>query len=252
MGEPTQDFLTINIDFGTSNTAAGYTFLDSDQEKRVQVGIFESNNLKWIAFDGGTSQVRSQLAWLSDKEDFLFGKEVDDAINDGLLPETARIQMLKLALEAEDAMVKDVHDDVLEKLDQIHRESGIQFSTLELVAIFLLKILSRIKRMISIARGEDIFKTAKVQYLLSVPALWGLEARSLMIEAAEAAEMFDVKLISEPEAAAFFFMHDRLAEKPGLRDKQEAEGILVLDVGGGTAVSSGRAVNASRSAYTAT
>ena len=66
---------------------------------------------------------------------------------------------------------------------------------------------------------------------LTHPAGWGPERRDVLREAARRAGLGEVELLSEPEAAAWFFVDDRRGEEPVV---DPGGCVAVYDLGGGT------------------
>ena len=67
--------------------------------------------------------------------------------------------------------------------------------------------------------------------VLTHPAEWGPERRGVLEAAAHKAGIGAVRLMSEPEAAAWFFVSDRRGEEPAI---SVGRSVAVYDLGGGT------------------
>ena len=84
--------------------------------------------------------------------------------------------------------------------------------------------------------GIDFVETAKVEYILTVPAVWSDKAKSDTIWCASQAgfgDMDKIRLITEPEAAAVYTFH----QLPDFAVKK-GDVFITCDAGGGTVVGS--------------
>ena len=218
--------IIISIDWGTTFASASYVYLENRQRSTdIRLGEFPTNNLKCIHFPdshGNNKQVKTQMAWLSEKRAWLWGHEVDQAIHNGEIEPAKRIEFLKLALDTRDDKTQRQRDVIQEQLKYLPDECGV-VSVLQLISTFLTKMFVHILHKIHSARGDDIIAHATLECILSVPALWELEEREMMIKAARTAGIPDTRLVSEPEAAAIFWIHERLVEQPALRNNQNEE-----------------------------
>lgn len=101
-----RDVLLISTDFGTTYCSAAYTLLDHhERSAAILLGDFPTNYLHIIPFSGtgGINHVKAQMAWLSERVDFLWGDEVDEAFHNGDVTDPdMRIALLKLALDQRD------------------------------------------------------------------------------------------------------------------------------------------------------
>lgn len=181
--------LIIAIDVGTSNAAAAYVFLDHRQRSTyLRLGEFPTNYLLSIQFpsnNGTSNQVKTQMAWWSERHDFLWGDEVDQAFHNSDITEpNRRIGLLKLALDTRDEKTKRQRAVIQAQVDGLATEYGV-VSALDLIRIFCDKLLAHILYKISIAHDGDVVARAKMEFILSVPALWEFEQREMMIQAAQ-------------------------------------------------------------------
>lgn len=216
-----QDVLLIGIDKGTTNCSVSHALLDHhERTAEIRLGEFPINDLHIVRFSGpsgGLNQVKTQMAWLSEREDFLWGDEVDEAFHNGDITDPdSRIELLKLALDTRDEKTERQRTVIQRRLECLTDECG-EVSILDLISIFLKKLFTYIMGKIRKARGNEIVDNAKLDCILSVPASWGFVQRETMIKAAEIAGLPALKLVSEPEAAAIFCMHERLVRQPALR-----------------------------------
>jgi len=92
-----------------------------------------------------------------------------------------------------------------QKLEQL----GI--SVVTVVKDFLSEIRQTTIQEIERTYGNDWVRRSKIEYVLTVPAIWSDAAKSLMVQAAEGAgygdHRVDFSLVGEPEAAAAHTLH---------------------------------------------
>ena len=244
--QPTKKLLIISVDFGTTYCAVAYALLNPDQRRNgLRLGEFPMVHLHPIQMQsepGNSEQVKTQLAWCERKQDFLWGGEVDQAIYEAEIQESSRLTLLKFGLDETDEKSQGIRDDLELQLDGLTPQCGKR-SILELIEIYLEKLYTYSKQEIREARMEDPFREAAVQCLICVPAHWDYEAREKMVEVASRAcsklRFPQPKLVSEPEAAVMFSMLQQ-AFNLETAVPWPKESFLVLDVGGGTGVSTRR------------
>ena len=247
-----KQLLIISVDFGTTYCAVAHALLHPDQRKTdTRLGLFPTDYLHSIQFQsdiGNSEQVKTQLAWCERKQDFLWGGEVDRAIYEAEILESSRINLLKLALDETDEKTQGIRDDLDLQLERLIPLCGKR-SILDLIGIYLEKLYTHSLAAIREARGRDILQDTEIQCLMCVPALWDYEERENMVEVATKAGsrlgLPQPKLVSEAEAAVMFYMQERFSRQPVQHDPRNVipwpeESFLVLDVGGGTGVSTNR------------
>ena len=100
---------------------------------------------------------------------------------------------------------------------------GQAVKVVELVAA----VLSKVAEVARLREGGE----APAWVRLTHPAGWGPERLDVLMEAASSAGLGEVELLSEPEAAAWFFVEDRRGEEPIVEPGQS---VAVYDLGGGT------------------
>ena len=247
-----RQLLIISVDFGTTYCAVAHALLHPDQRSTgIRLGQFSTDYLHSIQFQsdtGNSEQVKTQLAWCERKQDFLWGGEVDRAIYEAEISESDRLTLLKLALDETDEKTQGIRGDLGSQLEGLIPQCGKR-SILELIGIYLEKLYTYSLAAIREARGKDALHDTAVQCLICVPALWDYEEREKMVEVATKAGsrlgLPRPKLVSEPEAAVMFYMQERFSRQPVDHDSRNVvpwpkESFLVLDVGGGTGVSTRR------------
>ena len=246
-----QKLLIISVDFGTTYCAVAHALLHPDQRTNsTRLGLFPTDYLHSIQFPSDTGysgQVKTQLAWCERRQDFLWGDEVDRAIYEAEILESGRITLLKLALD-ETEKTQGIRDNLELQLEGLIPQCGKR-TILELIGIYLKKLYTHSLTAIREARGRDILQDTETQCLMCVPALWDYEEREKMVEVATKAGsrlgLPQPKLVSEAEAAVMFYMQERFSHQPMHHDPTNIvpwpeESFLVLDVGGGTGVSTRR------------
>ena len=240
--------LIISVDFGTTYCAVAHALLYPDQRMTgTRLGLFPTDWLHWIHFQpefGNSNQVKTQLAWSERRQDFLWGGEVDCAIYEADILESSRITLLKLAIDETDEKTQGIRDDLALQLEGLIPQCG-QRSILELIGIYLEKLYTYSLAAIREARDRDSLQDTEIQCLMCVPALWDYEEREKMVEVATKAGLPQPKLVSEAEAAVMIDMRERFSRQPVHHDPMNVvpwpeESFLVLDVGGGTGVSTRR------------
>ena len=215
--------LIIAIDVGTSNAAAAaYGFSNHHQRSTyLRLGELPTDYFHFIQFPSHhdtSDQEKSQMASWSERNDFLWGDEIDQAFHNGNITEpNRRIELLKHALDTRDEKRKRQRAVIQGQLDDLADECGV-VSALDLIRVFCEKLLAHILYNISFAYGGDVVARAKMDFILSVPALWEFEQREMIIQAAQKAGIPPPKLVSEREAATVFCMHECLMRKPALYD----------------------------------
>ena len=78
---------------------------------------------------------------------------------------------------------------------------------MDAVSDYLTQIYKHTMDTLTRRYGETFMSMTKVQFVLTVPAVWSDSAKNATLQAAERAgmgNMHDLKLISEPEAAAVY------------------------------------------------
>ncbi len=201
--------LVLSFDIGTTFAAAAYALVRNGES--IEIGKYTTDNLQSITFEGndyGLHQVRVQLACSEAKESFLWGHEVDMAIEQGDITESDRIDLLKLALDYRNETIQE-RQKIQTQLDRLANGRGALSGTV-LISVFLKCLYDYTLKKIEGAIIEENFSKLRIESILCVPAIWDLKQRTEMIEAAKKAGMSRPKLIFEPEAAAIFCMHETL------------------------------------------
>jgi molecular chaperone DnaK (HSP70) len=92
--------------------------------------------------------------------------------------------------------------------DTAHAIECLKISVVTVISDFLKLVLDLTKETIDRTYGEKFVRGSKMEYILTVPAIWTDLAKDLMVKAAESAGFgtfrVDFKLIGEPESAAVY------------------------------------------------
>lgn len=142
-------------------------------------------------------------------------------------PEDPRLRCIKLFLDRNQKLPHFVSP--LETAAQL-RKCGR--TVMDAVTEYLIKIYEHTIETMTRRYGEGFIKTTKVDFVLTVPAVWSDAAKNATLQAAERAGMgsrHELKLISEPEAAAVYTL--KTIQPNGLK---VGDNFVVCDAGGGT------------------
>lgn len=226
-----EDRLIVGVDFGTtySGVAAVYSATPDD------VDIIKS----WPGGNGITSdKVPTEIAYEStspattptspDVEDKGDVKK-PNATRWGFQfrPEEPRLRCIKLFLDRNQKLPHFVSP--LETAAQLRK---CDRTVMDAVSDYLTKIYDHTMETLTRRYGESFVATTKVEFVLTVPAVWSDAAKNATLQAAERAGMgsrHELKLISEPEAAAVYTL--KTIQPSGLKI---GDNFIVCDAGGGT------------------
>ena len=100
---------------------------------------------------------------------------------------------------------------------------------LDAVSDYLTKIYEHALEGLTRRYGESFLEITPVAFILTVPAVWSEAAKSATLQAAKTAGMHNVRLISEPEAAAVYTLKTSPPNSLKVGDTY-----VVCDAGGGT------------------
>ena len=105
-------------------------------------------------------------------------------------------------------------------------------NVMDAVSDYLTQIYDHTMNTLTKRYGESFMATTKMEFVLTVPAVWSDAAKNATLQAAERAGMgsrHEVRLISEPEAAAVYTLK---AIQPN--HLKVGDNFVVCDAGGGT------------------
>ena len=233
--------LKVAIDFGTVySTVAFRVFSLRNGQPIADISKVTTESLHKVLFPGD-DQVRTQIAWHHDKKIWLWGREVDDAIQQGSIKEKSRIEFIKLGF-VDSPHTMDRCDIINRKLNDLPPDCPDR--TIEaLHFVFFEKLFAfakaYIERTFKRSYGTTIFQEAHVTCIICVPVMWTASVKRRMLTIAQHTALPNPEFISEPEAASTFIIHEKLQQCAedqhdivSIVRKEEA--FLVADIGGGT------------------
>jgi len=223
-----QDRLVVGVDFGTtySGVAAVYSATPDD------VDIIKT----WPGGNGITSdKVPTEIAYdevpsqQPESNGDANGEPVPQNIRWGFQfkPEEPRLRCIKLFLDRNQKLPPFVSP--LSTAAQLRK---CERTVMDAVSDYLTKIYEHTMETLQRRYGETFISQTPVEFVLTVPAVWSDAAKNATLQAAERAGMgnrHELKLISEPEAAAFYTL--KTIQPNGLK---EGDNFIVCDAGGGT------------------
>lgn len=214
-----EDRLVVGVDFGTtySGVAAVYSATPDDIE------IIKT----WPGGNGITSdKVPTEIAYDCKQAD---GDSSEKPVRWGFQfkPDEPRLRCIKLFLDRNQKL-----PNFVSPLETAARLRACHKTVMDAVTDYLTKIYEHTIETLARRYGEGFVRTTKVEFVLTVPAVWSDGAKNTTLQAAERAGMgsrHEVKLISEPEAAAVYTL--KTIMPGGLR---VGDNYVVCDAGGGT------------------
>lgn len=142
-------------------------------------------------------------------------------------PEETRLRCIKLFLDRSQKLPHFVSP--LETAAQLRK---FEKTVMEAVSDYLAQIYKHTIETLTKRYGETFMGMTEVEFVLTVPAVWSDSAKDATLKAAEKAGMgnrHELKLISEPEAAAVYTL--KTIQPNHL---QIGDNFIVCDAGGGT------------------
>lgn len=142
-------------------------------------------------------------------------------------PEETRLRCIKLFLDRNQKLPHYVSP--LETAAQLRKYNK---TVMEAASDYLSQIYKHTMEALTRRYGETFISLTKVEFVLTVPAVWSDSAKDATLKAAEQAGMgkrHELKLISEPEAAAVYTLK---AIQPN--HLKVGDNFIVCDAGGGT------------------
>ncbi|KAF2093151.1 actin-like ATPase domain-containing protein [Rhizodiscina lignyota] len=142
-------------------------------------------------------------------------------------PEEPRLRCIKLFLDRNQKLPPFVSP-----LDTAAQLRKAERTVMDAVADYLTQIYRHTMATLTRRYGEQFMAKTKVDFVMTVPAVWSDSAKAATLQAAERAGMgsrHDLKLISEPEAAAVYTLK---AIQPN--HLKIGDNFIVCDAGGGT------------------
>ncbi|KAI9795467.1 MAG: hypothetical protein M1835_005699 [Candelina submexicana] len=142
-------------------------------------------------------------------------------------PEESRLRCIKLFLDRNQKLPHFVSP--LETAAQLRKYDR---NVMDAVSDYLTQLYIHTMDTLTRRYGESFMSITKVEFVLTVPAVWSDAAKNATLQAAERAGMgsrHDLRLISEPEAAAVYTLK---AIQPN--HLKIGDNFIVCDAGGGT------------------
>ncbi|TKA62967.1 hypothetical protein B0A49_11022 [Cryomyces minteri] len=142
-------------------------------------------------------------------------------------PEESRLRCIKLFLDRNQKLPHFVSP-----LDTAAQLRKCDKTVMDAVSDYLTQLYKHTMDTMTRRYGESFMAITKVEFVLTVPAVWSDAAKNATLQAAERAGMgnrHELKLISEPEAAAVYTLK---AIQPATL--KVGDNFVVCDAGGGT------------------
>ncbi|KAI4720031.1 actin-like ATPase domain-containing protein [Aureobasidium sp. EXF-10727] len=236
-GRPKKDTIIVAVDYGTTHSGVSYTYRgkpDASNEIPVVRGWQEGTGCDKVPTQL-QYEVSSEATPLPSRKRRAAGsyadiKKADVHVVKWGFPASKdkdSIQMLKLLLDPQQELPPYVSRTRLEaQLKQIGR------GAVEATADFLEKLKGQVLEALDKRYGKAFMATTKIDYILTVPAVWSDAAKDATLRAAEMAGLHksrNLQMITEPEAAGLY----ALKQMEGVT-LAEGDTYIVCDAGGGT------------------
>ncbi|OQO13037.1 hypothetical protein B0A48_02501 [Cryoendolithus antarcticus] len=232
--ETERERLIIAIDFGTTFSGVATALTSSPNTLTVINTWPGSNNLT-------SEKVPSEIAYILPPTGLQNGARNDVTPEQNPLapvkrgikwgyqfrPEEQRLRCIKLFLDRNQKLPSWVSP--LETAGMLRKSDR---TVIDGVADFLSVLWGHTNECLERRYGEAFMRDVEKEFVLTVPAVWSDSAKNATLQAAERAGMgtkSEIKLISEPEAAAVYAL--KMTPPKGLK---RGDNIIVCDAGGGT------------------
>ncbi|OAL50191.1 Hsp70 family protein-like protein [Pyrenochaeta sp. DS3sAY3a] len=224
----TEDRLIVGVDFGTtySGVAAVYSATPDD------VDIIKT----WPGGNGITSdKVPTEIGYVDVAPQNGSNASLDVSAKPAqtikwgfqFKPEETRLRCIKLFLDRNQKLPHFVSP-----LDTAAQLRKYEKTVMEAVSDYLSQIYRHTIETLTKRYGETFMGMTRVEFVLTVPAVWSDSAKDATLKAAEKAGMgnrHELKIISEPEAAAVYTLKAIQPNHLNIGDN-----FIVCDAGGGT------------------
>ncbi|KAL8649970.1 MAG: hypothetical protein Q9226_005344 [Calogaya cf. arnoldii] len=214
-----KDKLIVAIDFGTTRSGAGWaqTELPDDQHIIKQWPESEEHGVEGLSSEKVPTEIQ-------------YGP--DGAINWGnrIRHDAQRHQWFKLELDPEKP--QPLVNLATDYPDEKAAPPGYNQAPEKLVSDYLTALREHVEGVLQSSLERSIIATTPIEYIITVPAVWSDAAKNKTRDCAELAGMGsadDLKIISEPEAAAIYALQKMPKSSLDLGDV-----FVVCDAGGGT------------------
>ncbi|THW58311.1 actin-like ATPase domain-containing protein [Aureobasidium pullulans] len=235
-----RDTIICSIDFGTTFSGASCTYLGKPEppEKLEPItGWAGGDNcekvptqLRYEVTGENIPQPRRRKRAVSDQDTLFVSQFIAEVVEWGFEIDQSKnyIQYLKLLLDPHQQLPSYISRRDLEA--QL-RQTGK--TVIQAAGDYLTKFKEHVLEQIEERFGEDMCSTTKIEFILTVPAVWSDSAKDATLQAAELAGMsarrHNLSMVTEPEAAALC----ALKTVAGVNANEE-DVWIVADSGGGT------------------
>ena len=229
MGQETtkkrKDQIVIGIDFGSCGITFAYGFLD-DPNKTVYNGKF--------AIQGINDKVSTEIILDEElKEVLSFGNECSHYLSSIGNKKYHHFKNIKMNLYTKESEKKKGKKDYTIKANNSNKKVDIEY--------IITLILKKVKE-IAIEQIKDKFKDfnlKNIHWTITVPAIWEIKSKQIMINAAQNAKMIRSDddpsnfFALEPEAASIYYHNSH----QGIKNEEIDSGkpFILCDLGSGTA-----------------
>ncbi|KAF8437045.1 hypothetical protein BGX38DRAFT_1274180 [Terfezia claveryi] len=206
--------IIIGIDFGTTYSGVSWALTSS---KRVNI-INDWRNLYGAV--GNQDKVPSSITYTANGRVNNWGYMVDDVKEEPF-------QWIKIMLDPSHKYFNDTaqRKQVSARLERLGKTPE------DVVADYLKCLWDYTIEHLKRRKGDDFQSVYTVKVVLTVPAVWSAVAKDKTLKAARRAGIrTEIKLVTEPEAAALALLKDKCEET----SVKVGDGLVVCDAGGGT------------------
>lgn len=195
--------------------------LKSSRSERTSIAHCTRRTDNVISWPGGNNissdKVPTELLYDHNNASVKWGYQIK--------PEETRLRCIKLLLDQRQALPSWANSNDLFDQLQGHGKTPVRAAADFLCELYKMANEELIKRF-----GDQMMSTTKIEYVLTVPAVWSDAAKNATLSAAELAGMGqNLRLISEPEAAAVHALTSMQNSNLSVGDV-----FVVCDAGGGT------------------
>ncbi|KAA8913169.1 hypothetical protein FN846DRAFT_916415 [Sphaerosporella brunnea] len=222
-----------SVDFGTTFTSVAFAHSSSPDEVKLVRTWLNSR-----AGDETADQVPSEVHYKNPiTRERIWGYEIQDVTTNKGVPEA--LKWFKLLLQGQSAPSAFARLSISEPepaAEDPSQATAIKLRKLNIRPVEVVTDFLASVRRVALASIKDTYgekKEIKVQYVLTIPAIWKDMEKSLMIQASENAgfgtHRVDFELVGEPESAAAYTLK---AIQPNNLDNGDT--FVICDAGGGT------------------
>lgn len=204
--------VVVGIDFGSSGTGYAYSY---NNKEDIIMGKFPGQGID--------AKVPSQIILNSSMEILAFGEDCKKYIDDG-------------RLRHNDLVFKKIKMNLYEDKKTITSDNGSSTFPIEDI---IAKVLEYVKNeaIKTIKSNKPKIKEDQIKWVVTVPAIWKLSQKGIMMKASEKAGLFNKNtnrlnfFALEPEAASLYCSNNNSIDKDFI---QPGKTYMICDLGGGT------------------